>query len=75
MMDETVLENSACWSGDGEGKECAGSLLVKSTDMDPDNPCNYLLMPFSRVDNIYVTSHCCLCISSFVEEIGWSSSV
>lgn len=48
-MEETVLENSACWTADGEEKERAGSLLVRTTDMDPDNACNYLLMLFSSL--------------------------
>lgn len=74
-MGETVLENSACQSGDGEGNEYAGSLLALSTDKDPDNLCNYLMILFPRADNVFVIAHCCLCISSLVEETGWSLSV
>lgn len=75
VMEETVLENSACQSGDREGNEYAGSLLAVSTDKDPDNLCNYLMILFPRADNVFVIAHCCLCISSLVEATGWSLSV
>lgn len=45
-MEGSILENSACWSGAGEGKECAGSLLVMSGGMCHANPCDNLLMLF-----------------------------
>lgn len=55
------------WSGDGEGKEHANSLLVMNTDTGPDKSWNYLLIPLSRVDSVFVIAHCCLCLLSLAE--------
>lgn len=63
------------WSGDREGKEHADIPLGMNTDMGPDKSWNYLLLPLSRVDNIFVIAHCCLCLSSLAGEPVWSSSM